>query len=99
AMIDPLVILTILMMALVTYLTRIDGYLLLRDRTVSPRMAAVMETAPGCVLITVIAPHFVTGRPADMIALALTILAATRLPLLPVVLLAISSAGILRLIM
>ncbi|MGN7871796.1 hypothetical protein [Paracoccus sp. 22332] len=34
-MIDPLVILTILMMALVTYLTRIDGYLLLRDRTVS----------------------------------------------------------------
>jgi Predicted membrane protein len=98
-MIDPLVILTILMMALVTYLTRIGGYLLLRDRTVSPRMAAVMETAPGCVLITVIAPHFVTGRPADMIALALTILAATRLPLLPVVLLAISSAGILRLIL
>ena len=98
-MIDPLVILTILMMALVTYLTRIGGYLLLRDRTVSPTMAAVMETAPGCVLITVIAPHFVTGRPADMIALALTILAATRLPLLPVVLLAISSAGILRLIL
>lgn len=98
-MIDPVVILTILMMALVTYLTRIGGYLLLRDRTVSPRMAAVMETAPGCVLITVIAPHFVTGKPADMIALAIIILAATRLPLLPVVLLAISSAGILRLIL
>lgn len=98
-MIDPLVILTILSMALVTYLTRIGGYLLLRDRTVSPRIAAVLEIAPGCVLITVIAPHFVTGKLADMIALAITILAATRLPLLTVVLLAIGSAGLLRLIL
>ncbi len=55
-----------------------------------------MECAPGCVLITVIAPDFVTGRPADLIALAITILVATRLPVLPTVLIAIASAAILR---
>lgn len=83
-------------MATVTYLTRIGGYVFLRNRTLSPRLRTVMENAPGCVLITVIAPGFVTGRPADLITLALTMLAATRLPVLPTVLISIASAGILR---
>jgi branched chain amino acid efflux pump len=48
------------------------------------------------VLITVIAPDFVTGRPADLIALAVTMLAATRLPVLPTIIIAIAAAGILR---
>ncbi|MDX4076132.1 AzlD domain-containing protein, partial [Brucella sp. NBRC 113783] len=34
-MIDPLVLLTIIAMASVTYLTRIGGYVLLRNRTLS----------------------------------------------------------------
>lgn len=83
-------------MAAVTYLTRIGGYVFLRNRTLSPRLRTVMENAPGCVLITVIAPGFATGRPADLITLALTMLAATRLPVLPTVLIAIASAGVLR---
>lgn len=83
-------------MATVTYLTRIGGYVFLRNRTLSPRLRTVLENAPGCVLITVIAPDFVTGRPADLIALALTMLAATRLPVLPTVIIAIASAGVLR---
>lgn len=87
---------TIAAMALVTYLTRIGGYLALRNRTLGPRALAVMEAAPGCVLIAVIAPDFVSGRPADLIALALTVLAATRLPMLPTVLIGIASAGMLR---
>ncbi|ATU91211.1 AzlD family protein [Phyllobacterium zundukense] len=95
-MIDPMFALTILLMAIVTYLTRIGGYLFLRSRTVNERTKALMECAPGCVLITVIAPDFVTGRPADLIALAITILVATRLPVLPTVLIAIASAAILR---
>ncbi|QRM55270.1 hypothetical protein F3Y30_12530 [Sinorhizobium sp. BG8] len=57
---------------------------------------AVMECAPGCVLITVIAPDFVTGQPADLIALGLTTLAATRMPLLPTVIISIVSAALLR---
>jgi len=83
-------------MATVTYLTRIGGYLFLRNRTLSSRLRMVMENAPGCVLITVIAPDFVTGRPADLLALAITMLAATRLPVLPTVVIAIASAGVLR---
>ncbi|NTJ61502.1 AzlD family protein [Agrobacterium rhizogenes] len=95
-MLDPLYVSAIVCMAMVTYLTRVGGYLFLRNRTLSPRLRTVMENAPGCVLITVIAPDFVTGRPADLIALFVTMLAATRLPVLPTVVIAIAAAGILR---
>ena len=83
-------------MAAVTYLTRVGGYVFLRNRMLSPRLRTVMENAPGCVLITIIAPDFVTGRPADLIALAVTMVVATRLPVLPTVVIAIASAGVLR---
>lgn len=95
-MIEPLTLLTIVLMAGATYFTRIAGYLFLRNRTLSPRLVTVMESAPGCVLIAVIAPNFVSGRPADLIALAVTVLAASRLPILPTVVIAILSAGLLR---
>ncbi|WEX73958.1 AzlD family protein [Sinorhizobium numidicum] len=95
-MLDPMYILAIVLMASVTYMTRICGYLFLRNRALSPRLSTVMESAPGCVLITVIAPDFVTGRPADLLALAITLLAATRLSVLPTVVVAITSAGLLR---
>lgn len=89
-------VLTILAMLAVTYTTRIAGYLFLRDRTISPRLQLMMEAAPGCILISVIAPHFVTGHPADLIALVITMVAAVRLPMLPTVIIAIVSAGLLR---
>ncbi|TKT81440.1 AzlD family protein [Aquamicrobium sp. LC103] len=95
-MIDPVNLLTIALMAVVTYLTRIGGYLVLRNRTLGPSATAVMEAAPGCVLISVIAPVFVSDRPADLMALAVTLLAATRLSMLPTVLMGVTSAGILR---
>ena len=84
-MIETADIVTFLLMGCVTYLTRIMGYLILRNRTLGPRTRAVMEAAPGCVLITVIAPYFATDRPADLIALAVTVLVATRLYLPPTV--------------
>jgi uncharacterized membrane protein len=89
-------VLTIVAMALATYLTRIGGFLLLRNRTLSPRAMAVMEAAPGCVLIAVIAPSFVARDPADLIALAITICAAMRFSMLPTIVIGIVSAGILR---
>jgi len=95
-MIDPLTVLTIVLMAFVTYLTRVSGYLLLRNRTLGRRATAVMEATPGCVLISVIAPHFVSSRPADLLSLAITLLAATRLPVLPTILIGVASAGLLR---
>ncbi|AGT11235.1 AzlD family protein [Paracoccus aminophilus] len=88
--------LTVLAMLAVTYATRIGGYLFLRDRTISPRLQAVMETAPGCILISVIAPHFATSNPADLAALAVTLLCATRLSMLPTVIIAIVAAGLFR---
>ncbi|MBN3821554.1 AzlD family protein, partial [Paraburkholderia sp. Se-20369] len=87
---------TIVLMAATTYLSRILGYVVLRNRTLSPRMTAVMENVPGCVLISVIAPAFVSSRPADLLALAITLLAATRLSILPTVTIGVVAAGVLR---
>jgi uncharacterized membrane protein len=87
---------TIVLMAATTYATRILGYVALRDRTLSPRMLAVMENVPGCVLISVIAPSFVSRDPADLIALGVTLVAATRLSLLPTVVTGVVATGVLR---
>jgi len=87
---------TILLMALSTYFTRILGYLLLRNRQLSPRMQAIMDVAPGCVLITIISPYFITDKPADLLALAISLFAASRWGLLPVVLISVVSTAVLR---
>lgn len=89
-------IVTFLLMGGVTYLTRVMGYLGLRNRTLGKRTRSVMEAAPGCVLITVIAPYFATDRPANLIALAVTLIVATRFSFLPTVLAGIASAFVLR---
>jgi uncharacterized membrane protein len=93
---DPTNVLTILLMASVTYMTRIGGYVFLRNRALGPRAGSVMESAPGCVLITVIAPDFVTGHLADLVALAITLAMATRFSILPTVVVAIAAAALLR---
>lgn len=93
---DLWALLTIAAMGAVTYSTRLGGFLLLRNRHLSPRTLAVLEAVPGCVLISVIAPRFVSGKPAELLALAITLLAAWRLPLLPTVLVSIVATGLLR---
>ncbi len=95
-MIDSHTFFTIILMAVATYSTRVISYLVLRNRALSPRVTAVLEATPGCVLISVIAPQFVTTNPANLIALLLTVLAATRWSMLPTVLIGIVSAGVLR---
>jgi uncharacterized membrane protein len=95
-MIHLTTLLTIVLMASTTYLTRVAGYLVLRNRTLSSRAATVLEAAPGCVLISVIAPNFVSKEPADIIALLVTLIAATRLPMLATVAVGIVAAGVLR---
>lgn len=91
--------LTILGMLAATYSTRLIGFFALRNRTLSKRAARVMEAAPGCVLIAVIAPHFVSDKPHELIALAITLLAASKLSMLPTVLIAVASTGILGYVM
>ena len=95
-MIHMSTLLTIVSMAAVTYLTRVLGYIALRNRTLSARAVTVMDAAPGCVLISVIAAHFVSERPADLAALAVTLLAAMRLSMLPTVIIGVVTAGLLR---
>ena len=95
-MIPAIDLATIMLMALATYGTRAGGFLLLRNRTLGLRAQAVVAAAPGCVLIAVIAPYFVSPRPVDLITLAVTIVAAARLPMLATVTIAVASAGVLR---
>jgi uncharacterized membrane protein len=95
-MLDLATVLTIVLMAASTYATRIVGFVALRDRALSPRMRAIMENVPGCVLISVIAPAFVSRNPADLLALAVTLFAATRLSLLPTVVIGVVATGFLR---
>lgn len=95
-MIDTLTILTIVLMASTTYLTRILGYVVLRNRILSPRMMSVLESVPGCVLISVIAPAFVSDNPANLLALVITLLTAMRLSILPTVIIGILATGLLR---
>lgn len=86
---------TILGMGVVTYLTRISGYLLLRNKNY-PRLTRVLEILPGCVMISLIAPIFVTGKLSDVIAVLLTVLTAMRFSFLVTLIVGIGSAGLLR---
>lgn len=83
----------------VTYSTRLLGFFALRNRTLSPRAQTVMAAAPGCVLISVIAPYFVSDKPHELIAIALTVWAASRFSMLPTVLIGVCSSGILGYLM
>lgn len=87
-------LITILGMLVITYSTRLAGFFLFRNRKLSPKMTRVMEVAPACVLISVIAPHFVSDKPHEIIALVITIVAAWRLPMLQTVLVAIGSSAL-----
>ncbi len=87
--------LTILGMLTVTYSTRLLGFFAFRNRVLSPRAKRVMTAAPGCVLISVIAPSFVSDKPHELIALTITLLAASRLPMLPTVIIGVASSGVL----
>jgi uncharacterized membrane protein len=92
-------LLAILCVAFTTYLTRILGYVLLKNKTLMNRQRKILEVVPGCVLISVIAPYFVRNNPADLIAIALTLFAASRFSLLPTVVISMFSAATLRLIL
>jgi uncharacterized membrane protein len=95
-MIDQRTLLTIILMAVVTYLTRVIGYMALKNRSLSIRAQAILEAVPGCVLISVIAPAFFSTDPANLIALTITLLTAMRYSILPTVLISIATTGLLR---
>ena len=86
----------ILLVAATTYLTRILGYVLLKNKTLSNKQRKILEVVPGCVLISVIAPYFVKDNVADLLDIAITLIAASRFSLLPTVVISMLSAALLR---
>ena len=92
----PAFLLTVACMALATYLTRIAGWLVLRGRSVGPRLRRVLDAAPGCVLLSVIAPSFASADLSELVPLAVAALAATRLGFLGTVLAGVLAAAAVR---
>ena len=79
---DGATLAAILLMAAITYATRIAG-LLFADRLVlSGRARAAFEAIPPAVLTAVIAPTALATGWRETLAAAVAVLAATRLPLL-----------------
>jgi uncharacterized membrane protein len=96
---DPTTLAAILAMAAVTYLTRIAG-LFVADRLVlTGRAKAAFDAIPPAVLVAVIAPTALTTGWAETVAAAITMVAATRLPLLATVAVGVVSVVLLRLVL
>jgi len=82
-----LALLTILGMALVTYLTRMSGLWLMSHMTLSTRMKACLGYLPGTVIVAIVAPTvFSTGLAEAGAALAtVLVMARTRNVLLAMI--------------
>ncbi len=93
--VDPLVLLTILGMAAVTYATRIGGFLLLSRASLQGKLSSWLRYVPAAVLIAIVAPTIVpagllgaqaggesgtlTAGPAEALAALITAAVAARL--------------------
>lgn len=76
--IDPMIFVTILGMAVVTYATRAGGIWLMRQVTLSPRLEAWLRHLPGAVLISIIAPLTLADGLPSLLATLATVLVAIR---------------------
>ncbi len=70
--IHPTALLAIVLMALVTYLTRAGGYWMMGRVTISPRIEAGLAYLPGAVLIALVVPATVEEGVPGVLALAAT---------------------------
>jgi uncharacterized membrane protein len=64
--VDPVVLLTILGMAAVTYATRIGGFLLLSRASLHGKLGAWLHYVPGAVLIAIVVPSVLPAAPLDI---------------------------------
>ncbi len=96
--VDPYALLAIVGMGVVTYLLRASGIFIGGRLNLEGRARAAFEAIPPAVLMAVIAPTvFATGW-RESIAALVTVLAATRLPLLATVVIGVGTVVLLRLI-
>jgi len=94
---DGTTLLTIVLMGLATYLTRIAGLFIAGRFRLEGRARAAFDAIPLSVLTAVIAPTLLTSGVAESLAGVVTILAACRLPLLGTVTVGVVAVVILRL--
>jgi uncharacterized membrane protein len=94
--VDPLTLTAILVMAVITYLTRIVGYALIRRLRVGYRLRTALEAVPGAVLVALVAPAILAHGFAEALAGAVTILAALQLPVIAVVVTGVAGAALFR---
>lgn len=87
--------LTILAMLIMTYSTRLLGWLFLKNRRFSVRTQALLEAAPGCVMVSIAAPFFFTTNPAHLCALAVAILVSRKYGLAWTVAACVATAAVL----
>ena len=62
---DPLVVGVVLAMTLVTALTKVGGFWLLRRIEVSERLEAGLSVLPGAIVIAILGPELAAGGPAE----------------------------------
>ena len=93
-------LLLIVLMGVATYGTRIAGYWLLRGRRVEGRIKAALDAVPPAILMAVIAPTVFLQGFAEMMAGALTLVAALmRVPLLVSILIGMASVVGFRMVL
>ena len=93
---DPATLLAIAGMAIVTYLNRLSGLVLVRFVRLEGRTKAALDALPPAILMAVIAPMALTRGPAETTAAVITVIAALRLPLIAAVAIGVASVVALR---
>jgi uncharacterized membrane protein len=81
---DPMTLLTIVLMALVTYATRAGGLWLASRLALSERAEAWLDYIPGAILVSIVAPVVLAGGIAEALAALAVILVASRTGSLPI---------------
>jgi uncharacterized membrane protein len=90
----------ILAAAVMTYLTRIGGHLVLsRFDRIHPRVEAGLNAVPAAVLTTLVAPAAVSAGPAEMIALLVAGIVSLRFGMMPMFLIGAAVLIALRQVM
>ncbi len=90
---------TILGMAVVTFMTRASGYWFISKFTVSGRLKIALEVMPGAVLLSIVVPTALTSGIAEVIATIITMVLALRAPLLVAITGGVLSVVLLRFIL
>lgn len=97
--VSPENLLAILAMAVATYATRLAGLWIAEYIPDSGRTRAAIDALPAAVLTAVVAPMALATGLAETLAAAVTVLAATRLPLLATVIIGVLAVVLFRLLL